>query len=114
MEVTTQHFTELGYSVNSVEKDNVGWDLNAVLARRGLKLEVKGLSGNQCVVELTPNEYKSLQSNNDSYRICIVSNALKEPRLEIFAYSVDGARWESAEGRVLNLQELIAVRCTAE
>ena len=114
VEITTKHFTQLDYSVDSVEKDNVGWDLNAVLGNRELKLEVKGLAGNQCVVELTPNEYKALKSNNESYRICVVNNALTEPLLEIFAYSLDSARWESAEGRVLDLQELVAVRCTAE
>jgi hypothetical protein len=49
----------------------------------------------------------------DSYRICVVTNALTRPRLEVFAYSHDSRGWEGADGRVLNLQEIIAVRCTA-
>jgi hypothetical protein len=49
---TKDYFTRLGYRVKSVEEDNVGWDLTAVLGERELKLEVKGLSGSQVVVEL--------------------------------------------------------------
>ena len=113
VEMTTMHFTRLGYTVDSVEKDNIGWDLNAVSGKRKLKLEVKGLSGEQIVVELTPNEYKAMEANLDSYRICVVTSAQLQPRLEVFGYSNDSSRWESAQGRVLNLQEIIAVRCTA-
>ena len=112
VEITTVHFTRLGYVVDSVEKDNIGWDLSAVSGKRELKLEVKGLSGDQIVVELTPNEYKAMKSNTDSYRICVVTSALLQPRLEVFGYSNDSRCWESAEGRVLDLQEIIAVRCT--
>jgi len=38
-----EHFESLGYSVDSVARDNLGWDLTAVLGRRVLKMEVKGL-----------------------------------------------------------------------
>jgi hypothetical protein len=113
VERTTGHFGRLGYTVDSVEQDNIGWDLNAVLWKRELRLEVKGLSGDQVVVELTPNEYKAMKAYLASYRICVVTSALTQPRLEVFAYSNDSRRWESAEGRVLKLQEIIAVRCTA-
>jgi hypothetical protein len=52
-----------GRVVESVEKDGVGWDLT-VSADNGeiLKVEVKGLSGRDLVVELTPNEYKQMRS----------------------------------------------------
>lgn len=60
------HFeSEAGGShrVASVEKDGVGWDLEA-FADDGsvLKIEVKGLSGKDLVVELTPNEYAKMRS----------------------------------------------------
>jgi hypothetical protein len=113
VETTTKHFTRLGYTVDSVEQDNIGWDLNAVSGKRELKLEVKGLSGEQIVVELTPNEYKAMKTHTASYRICVVTNALAEPSLAVFGYTPDSGKWETAEGRVLNLQEIIAVRCTA-
>ncbi len=113
VEATTAHFTRHGYSVDSVEKDNVGWDLNAVLGKRELKLEVKGLSGSQTVVELSPNEYAAMRDNRDSYRVCIVTNALIEHRLEIFAYSHDSGQWEGTERRVLKIQEITAARCSS-
>jgi hypothetical protein len=44
---TDAYYTQLGYVVDSVEKDNKGWDLEAVhpILSEHLKLEVKGLSG---------------------------------------------------------------------
>jgi hypothetical protein len=113
VETTAAYFTCLGYRVESVEQDNVGWDLNAVRGKRDLKLEVKGLSGSQIVVPLTPNEYAAMGEYRESYRVCVVTNALTEPCLEVFAYSPDSRQWESPKRRILNIQEIIAARCSA-
>ena len=115
VEQTTAHFTSLGYTVDSIERDNLGWDLTAVSGKRELKLEVKGLSGSQIVVELTPNEYVAMRQYRDSYRVCIVTNALSAPCLEIFAYTPDSGQWESQspERLLLNIQEIVAARCSA-
>jgi hypothetical protein len=113
VKTTAAYFTGLGYRIDSVEQDNVGWDLDATLAKRKLKLEVKGLSGSQLVVELTPNEYRAMKEHRDSYRVCVVTTALTEPRLEIFAYSPDSGQWESPTRRVLNIDEIIAASCKA-
>jgi hypothetical protein len=58
VDLVTQQFEALGYEVDSVARDNVGWDLNALHRYTGarLQLEVKGLSGKEISVELTPNE----------------------------------------------------------
>jgi hypothetical protein len=113
IEITTKHFADLGYNVDSVEKDNVGWDLSAILGRRELKLEVKGLSGPQIIVDLTPNEYAAMQKHRDSYRVCVVTDALTDPCLAIFAYSPDSEQWEGPAQRRLDIQEIIAARCSA-
>jgi hypothetical protein len=113
VQMTRAYFTGLKYRVESVEQDNVGWDLNAVLGKRALKLEVKGLSGAQIVVDLTPNEYAAMRTYRESYRVCVVTNALTEPCLEVFSYSPDSGQWESPERRVLHMQEIIAARCAA-
>lgn len=113
VEATTAHFAGLGYLVDSVEKDNVGWDLDAVLGRRELRLEVKGLSGAALVVDLTPNEYRAMKEYRDSYRLCVVTNALTAPCLEVFAYSPEAGRWESAAGRVLIVEDIVAAHCSA-
>jgi hypothetical protein len=74
----TAHYEKLRYIVTSYEKDNRGWDLEAKHGRATLKLEVKGLSGNDPIVEVTPNEYRAIKSHlhRSSYRLCIVTNAL--------------------------------------
>jgi hypothetical protein len=113
VETTTAHFASLGYRVDSFEKDNVGWDLDARLGNRQLRLEVKGLSGSGIVVDLTPNEYRSMGQYRDTYRVCVVTNALTAPCLEVFAYSPESRRWESGTGRVLTIQEIIAAQCSA-
>ncbi len=99
------HYRKYGYEIESVEKDNVGWDLNAVYAKIKLKLEVKGLSGKDISTELTPNEYTNLKANNNNYRICIVTEALSSPSLKIFAYSKDNNKWISEDGLVLNFED---------
>jgi hypothetical protein len=111
---TTNHFEGLGFDVDSIEKDNLGWDLVAVRGKRELRLEVKGLSGSQLVVELTPNEFAAMKSHRDSYRVCIVSMALTKPTLEVFAYSAEANHWESqlTEGKVLAIEKIVAARCT--
>jgi hypothetical protein len=110
---TVRHFRRLGYAVGSVERDNVGWDLNAVNAVRELRLEVKGLSGSDAVVDLTPNEYRAMDQHRDSYRVCVVTIALTDPSLEVFAYSRETSRWESPAGRVPAVEKIIAAHCTA-
>jgi Domain of unknown function (DUF3883) len=50
------------YTVETVEKDNVGWDLEAKPIKGGgvICLEVKGLFGSELKVGLTPKEYRAL------------------------------------------------------
>jgi hypothetical protein len=110
---TAAYFRSLGYHVETVERDNVGWDLNARLVHRHLRLEVKGLSGSPVLVELTPNEYAAMRQYRESYRLCVVINALTEPQLEIFSYSPDSDQWESPQRRTLTIQEMVAARCIA-
>ena len=91
-----EHFEGLGYTVESVEADNVGWDLEAELrgVRRCLRIEVKGLSGSGPVVELTPNEYEKFQEEADDYRLAIVTDALsRTPRLMICRFSGELREW---------------------
>ncbi|MDP1818138.1 MAG: DUF3883 domain-containing protein, partial [Leadbetterella sp.] len=80
IEMVTEHYSSIGYQVKSVEKDSVGWDLNAVGELVTLKLEVKGLSGTLIVTELTPNELKNLNAYKEAYRLCIVTEALTNPQ----------------------------------
>ena len=82
-----EHFEGLSYSVDSVEKDNVGWDLEAISGKTLLRIEVKGLSGSTFSVELTPNEYMTFAEQSESYRLAVVTNALESPELVVCRYS---------------------------
>lgn len=90
-----KYFERLSYTVESVERDNVGWDLEAKFGvRRCLRIEVKGLSGSGPVVELTPNEYEKFQEEADDYRLAIVTDALsRTPRLMICRFSGELREW---------------------
>ena len=100
------HFENLGYDVLSVEKDNVGWDLVAKSGRASLRIEVKGLSGAEFSVELTPNEYNAFTQQANDYRLAVVTNALESPSLSICRYSDEEAAWvvEGNDGRALEIK----------
>lgn len=107
------HFRELGYRVKDVTGDNLGWDFDANCRSERLRLEVKGLSGSDICVELTPNEYKSMNAYRETFRLCVVTSALINPRLTDFAFSDKTQRWESPDGRPLAIKKIVAARCQA-
>jgi len=107
------HYRALGYDLNSVERDNLGWDLTATYGRVELHLEVKGLSGPDLVAELTPNEYRHLLENALVYRLCIVCNTLTSPLLEIFSFDYDTGHWTTASGRILHFKDMVSARVSA-
>ena len=114
VDVTTAHFEQQGYSVDSHEKDNLGWDLFAVCGKRELRLEVKGLSGSEICVELTPNEFAQMQEWRTSYHVCVVTNALTDPQLAVFGYSPESGKWQDDRKRTLQISKIIAARCSVE
>jgi hypothetical protein len=111
IKLTTEYYESLGYAVDSVEKDNIGWDLEAILHGRLLRLEVKGLSQKELLIELTPNEYEKMRKYQDSYRICVVIDALdSEPLLRIFSFSSESGQWEDIKGNQLTITEITSAR----
>lgn len=100
VDTVRDYYERNGYRVESVEKDNVGWDLEAFSGNLQLRVEVKGLSGVSAVAQLTPNEYKAFAELTSSYRLAIVTSALSSPNLTICRYSLEGACWV-AEGEAL-------------
>jgi hypothetical protein len=90
---TIDHYESLGYTVRSVEKDNVGWDLEASHGKTKLLIEVKGLSGPNPTVELTPNEYRVFSGPPTSYRLAVVTQTLTKPKLRVCRYSTEQDLW---------------------
>jgi hypothetical protein len=117
VDLTDEHFDDLGYNVRSVEVDNKGWDLEAVHRQTGvlLRLEVKGLSGSSVTVEMTPQEYKMMRSHRQSYRVCVVTNSLakKQRALSVFACNDTSGAWIDGNDRPLVIQEMKSARLRA-
>jgi hypothetical protein len=95
---TCEHFEDLGYSVVDVSDKNLGWDLEARAGRSKLRIEVKGLSGKQFAVELTPREYTAFSALQQDYRLAVALSALDAPELHICRYSLEQQAWV-IEGR---------------
>jgi len=111
---TVAHYEKIGYEVRSVEKDNLGWDLEASTKDIKLHIEVKGLSGVSICAELTPNEYIALNGTHKSdFRIAIVNMALVNPTLHIFSYNHVSENWEcESNGAMLSFKEKTAAVVT--
>lgn len=91
--VVRKYYRLNSYTVESVEKDNVGWDLEATFGKISLRIEVKGLSGPKAIAQLTPNEYDAFSKESSRYRLAIVTDALTSPRLTICRYSGEQGCW---------------------
>lgn len=116
----TRYYTSISggsHTVVSVEKDCAGWDLTCISPfGEELKVEVKGLTGSQLTVELTPNEYAAMKSANHraQYVIYVVTKAgEKDARAYRFRYFRAEDCWLSEEGKSLFIHELIAARLSS-
>ena len=103
METVENHFIQLGFEVVYRQTENLGWDLEATLAKTKLLLEVKGLSNEFGTIELTANEYAHAKKFKKQYRICVVSNALSDEKrkLEIFYYQDN--EWINDKNEILQV-----------
>ena len=108
-----QRYRDRGYSVASVERDHVGWDLEARKDGELVRLEVKGLSAAAVRAELTPNEYAQMKAHRAAYRLCIVNNAGGRPKIAEFCWDAARNDWFEEDGRRLMTVERIAAVVSA-
>ncbi|MDR3773704.1 MAG: DUF3883 domain-containing protein [Terracidiphilus sp.] len=95
--------------VRSVERENLGWDLEAIGPNDTLKVEVKGVSASTPVVELTPNEFAKMNAHSGSWVLFIVTDCLsRKPQSFEIRYMHDWKRWEAGNGEVLSIQQKVA------
>jgi len=87
-----KEYQSRGYTVTSREKENCGWDLDAVRDYVSLKLEVKGLGG-EGMVHISSNEYKHMRQDKKNYRLCVVFNAIRKPELIVFLWDPAIKAW---------------------
>jgi hypothetical protein len=99
-----------------VSEECYGWDLEADGLDSDILIEVKGLSGSDVNVELTPNEYDKMWLYRDRFILFVLTNALgPSPRISIFRHQPDGESrgvWVSATGEHLNVFEMVSARCS--
>lgn len=110
--VTEFYNVELHYAVKPVMRENLGWDLEATNQGQKLLLEVKGLSGSDLCIELTPNEFTQMQAKPLAYRLCVVTEALADPKLSIFSYCPATSDWRDGSNRVLEIEKREGARCS--
>lgn len=79
-----KHFESRRHTMTDRQKDNVGYDLEAVSGKTKLLLEVKGTSGSTPYAYITANERaKASGSAEQDWRMCMVTQALTAPTLTI-------------------------------
>ncbi len=110
MKMVADHFKLRNYMVQYKHTENLGWDLEAVKGKSVLLLEVKGLSGNFDVIELTPNEYLNSKRNKKHYRICVVSNALNNAKKSLQIFYLENGHWINNLGDKLSKRESTSAR----
>ena len=69
---------------------------------------MKGLSGQEASVGLTPNEYEKFRLNAHDYRLAIVTCAISDsPTLRICRFSAELGKWviDEQEGREVEIKE---------
>lgn len=96
---------DLGYTVKSVERENLGYDLVATRRDEVLHIEVKGRSGRDVSADLSANEfdclkqYESKRKPGEHYRIAIVTDALVNPVINEFALvKAQKSQWCTLDG----------------
>lgn len=111
--VAWSYWRRQGYTVESVETDNLGWDLEVQRGRVHFKVEVKGLSGDTVNFQLTPNEYSMLQGHSREYRVCVVLDALGRPELFELSPRRSGNGWMLVGTRAKGITVRLAERTAA-
>lgn len=105
------YYQNMGYTIESFESKNVGWDLSAKKNDIQLNIEVKGLSGIEIKVVLTANELKYLKEKNPEYRLAVVLDCRNKPLLHIFHYSEELQCWIDDEKNKLGISEKVSAIC---
>lgn len=111
IDLVWEHFEGAKYSIEDLQKFNVGYDLRAIRGDEILCIEVKGRSGTDVIADFTVNEYDHIRmaaagtyTKGHSYRICIVTDALEEgPGAELHHFRCwrqkgEDAAWRRVDG----------------
>ncbi|MBL0049668.1 MAG: DUF3883 domain-containing protein [Bacteroidetes bacterium] len=90
-------------NIKSVESEKKGWDLEVKTDTFKINIEVKGQSGAELNVELTPNEFKAFNKCSQNYHLFVANEVLSNnPIIRVFKYQKKGSIWVANDKSVLN------------
>ncbi len=112
----TKYYDRMGFGWTSVEAENKGWDLEVTRGDLELLVEVKGCSGPNAIVELTPNEYEAMRNHESTFRLAIVADALRgrAAKLRVLSYQGFDRSWRDEDGNKAELQRRIGLKVSLE
>ena len=113
MKAVTEYYSERGWVTQDVSDRNRGWDIEAMKDDSVLKIEVKGLSSDTILIDMTPREYEQMKLLSDnSYHLCVLTNALQnDHHLYHFTYApVLKELTEENGGIRLQIEEKVGAR----
>lgn len=100
IQAVTNSYEEKGYLVIDRQKENVGYDLEALKGKTKLKLEVKGTDSDQPRFFISRNEMKCSKTDA-AWRLVVVTQARKSPILQAYTsdemnslFNLDVLAWE--------------------
>ena len=64
----------------------------------------------KCAFLRKVSDYKNSKDKNTHYKLCIVTNALTQPTLEVFSFNVDKNIWMNDLNETLQTEERIGAR----
>jgi len=115
-EFAEMHYRRQGYPIKARYADNCGYDIEVYdpLVSDPICVEIKGTAvARSFIVFLTPNEYKAMRGKPESYRICVVMDALRSPDLHEFFYEMSTKSWIDADtSQRLVIREMMGARLT--
>lgn len=98
-------------NVRTVERDNKGWDIEIRSKLANINVEVKGNSGSELFVQLTPNEYSIFSKNPLNYHLFVVNNTLlRKPIQRVFQFHKIGNRWLADDDSILKVNIVKSAR----
>lgn len=113
--LVTEYYEECGWECESVESENKGWDLEMSKNHATLLVEVKGSSGLDVNVQLTPNEYRAMLEHRDNnYRLAVVTNALRKPKLHIVSFNENNKTWWDQNDDQFIVEEKIGAKVSVK
>ena len=112
MSAVESWYARRGWKIEDVSSQNIGWDIEATREGSFLRIEVKGFSASNIAFDLTPREYEQLLANVDSYRVCVVPNALEnKPIPHPLTYNASSKEFADENHKLrLQLKERVGAR----